>query len=287
MAIIAAALYWVIVAIWLCVLLCTLYFSRGKTIIFGSARILLAVVAIDTLRDIIENIYFGVYFGSQYGFFNKGAAAILGQPFLLILPKIANIIAGCLVLFILLLQWLPNAARERTNLGRLASVDGMTGLLNRQRFLELAEKEFERCRRYHRPLSMLMIDIDNFKQINDRYGHDIGDKVIVGIAKICRSISRDTDITARLGGEEFGMLVPETAQHDAVSFAERLRVAISETRISLPEGELLATVSIGVAEQSVEIELADLMKHADLALYDAKRSGRNRVCPYETWVPKA
>src|SRR5471032_324942 len=151
MAIVAAVLYWVIVAIWIGVLACTLYFSRGKALIFGSARILLAVVAIDTLRDIIENIYFGIYFGSQYGFFDKSVAAVLGQPFLLMLPKIANIVAGCVVLFILLLQWFPNAARERRTLGKLATVDGMTGLINRQCSLELAEVEFERARRYDRP----------------------------------------------------------------------------------------------------------------------------------------
>jgi len=281
MAIIAAALYWIIVAIWLGVLACTLYFSRGKTIIFGSARILLAVVAIDTLRDIIENVYFGIYFGSQYGFFDKGVAAVLGQPLLLMLPKIANIFAGCVVLFILLLQWLPNAARERTTLGKLATVDGMTGLLNRQRFLELAEREFERCQRYGRPLSMLMIDIDLFKLVNDRYGHDIGDKVILDIAELCRNISREIDIVARLGGEEFVILLPETSLSDAASLAERLRIAAAENRGSLPDINLVVTVSIGVAECKPAIELADMMKHADIALYEAKRAGRNRVCTYE------
>lgn len=281
MAIVAAALYWIIVAIWLGVLACTLYFSRGKTIIFGSARILLAVVAIDTLRDIIENVYFGIYFGSQYGFFDRGVAAVLGQPFLLMLPKIANIFAGCVVLFILLLQWLPNAARERTTLGKLATVDGMTGLLNRQRFLELAEMEFERSQRYGRPLSMLMIDIDLFKLVNDQHGHDIGDKVILDIAKLCRSISREIDLVARLGGEEFVILLPETSLLNAAALAERLRMAAQENRVSLPAADLAVTVSIGVAQCLPAIELAEMMKHADMALYAAKRAGRNRVCMHD------
>lgn len=281
MAIVAAALYWIIVAIWLGVLACTLYFSRGKTIIFGSARILLAVVAIDTLRDIIENVYFGIYFGSQYGFFDRGVAAVLGQPLLLMLPKIANIFAGCVVLFILLLQWLPNAARERTTLGKLATVDGMTGLLNRQRFLELAEMEFERSQRYGRPLSMLMIDIDLFKLVNDQHGHDIGDKVILDIAKLCRSISREIDLVARLGGEEFVILLPETSLLNAAALAERLRMAAQENRVSLPESNLAVTVSIGVAQCLPAIELAEMMKHADMALYAAKRAGRNRVCMHD------
>ena len=281
MAIVAAALYWIIVAIWLGVLACTLYFSRGKTIIFGSARILLAVVAIDTLRDIIENVYFGIYFGSQYGFFDRGVAAVLGQPLLLMLPKIANIFAGCVVLFILLLQWLPNAARERTTLGKLATVDGMTGLLNRQRFLELAEMEFERSQRYGRPLSMLMIDIDLFKLVNDQHGHDIGDKVILDIAKLCRSISREIDLVARLGGEEFVILLPETSLLNAAALAERLRMAAQENRVSLPAADLAVTVSIGVAQCLPAIELAEMMKHADMALYAAKRAGRNRVCMHD------
>lgn len=280
MATVAAALYWIIVAIWLGVLLCTLYFSRGKTLIFGSARILLAVVAIDTIRDIIENIYFGMYFGSQYGFFDKGVASVLGQPVLLMLPKIANIVAGCMVLFILMLQWLPRAAKERTTLGNLATVDGMTGLLNRQRFLDLAEKEFERSRRYDRPLSMMMIDIDFFKLVNDRRGHDVGDTVIVGIAKICLDMSREVDIIARLGGEEFAILLPETNQTDACIFAERLRAAAEKSQFPVQGEDEAVTVSIGVAERKAEHDLPALMKAADMGLYEAKRNGRNRLCVY-------
>lgn len=280
MALAAAILYWVIVAIWLGVLICTLYFSRGKTIIFGSARILLTVVAIDTMRDIIENVYFGVYFGSQYGFFSKTAATLLGQPVLLIMPKVTNVIAGCLVLFILLLHWLPNAARERNAMRQLATVDGMTGLMNRRHFMEMAEVEFERSERYGRPLSMLVADIDNFKRINDHYGHDVGDAVIIAVAKICARIARDSDLVSRLGGEEFAVLLPETRQAAANPVAERLRDAVSNIRMPLHDGELRITVSVGIGEREGVADFAQLMKHADLALYDAKRSGRNRVCRF-------
>ena len=124
------------------------------------------------------------------------------------------------------------------------------------------------------PRSLLLADIDHFKTVNDRFGHDVGDRILARFAEILRCIARDADVLARLGGEEFGVLMPETDRHEAAAFAGRLRRALAEPGATHPR----ITVSIGIAQ--AEAELADipaLMKRADIALYDAKRQGRDRV----------
>src|SRR5579859_1596904 len=206
MTIAAELIYWVIVAIWLTVLGTVSWFYIGNPKIFGTTRLLLTVIAIDTVRNLVENIYFGLYFDSRLGLFSPSLVAVLGQPALLIMPKVLNVISGLLVLSILLLRWLPEAIGERRDaeehsayLSRKAAVDGMTGLFNRSHFLIQAETEFERTQRYHHPLSVLMLDIDHFKSINDRYGHDVGDRVIVEIANILRYMAREADLAARMG----------------------------------------------------------------------------------------
>jgi len=112
MTLAAALIYWVIVALWLTVLVTLVAFYIRNPRIFGTTRLLLAVVAIDTSRNVIENAYFGVYFGGQYGIFPTAVVGVLGQPVLLILPKIVNVVAGSVVLGLLLLRWLPSAVRE-------------------------------------------------------------------------------------------------------------------------------------------------------------------------------
>ena len=160
----------------------------------------------------------------------------------------------------------------------LASVDGLTGLFNRRHFLELAESEWSRSDRYERPLSLMMIDIDRFKTINDRFGHDVGDRVIAHVADICRDGKRGSDIVARMGGEEFVMLLPETTLESAVLVAERLRRRIADTPLLEPAARVALTASIGVAEAGRRTEnIAALMKDADEALYRAKNAGRDRV----------
>ena len=278
----AALIYWVIVAVWLVVLTTVVvcYFRKGRT--FGATRMLLAVVGIDTLRNIAENIYFGLYFDAQYGFLPSALIDALGQPIFLIIPKILNVASGALVMSILLLRWLPEAVNERKILQldadvqrELATIDSMTGLPNRRQFFVAAEVERERSRRYRRPLSMLMIDIDAFKSINDSLGHDFGDQVIVMVANVCRGLIRSTDLIARLGGDEFALLLPETGLKDAADLAERLREAVS--KITVADGVFTPTVSIGVSEAAYGTPISDLLKQADVALYDAKQAGRNRV----------
>ncbi len=160
----------------------------------------------------------------------------------------------------------------------LASVDGLTGLFNRRHFLELAEIEWSRSDRYERPLALMMIDIDRFKSINDHFGHDVGDRVIEHVASICREGKRASDIVARIGGEEFVILLPETPIESAVLVAERLRRRIAESPLLDAAARVALTVSIGVAQAGRGTETIEaLMKHADAALYRAKNTGRDRV----------
>jgi len=280
-----ALIYWVIVLVWLTVLATVFAFYLRNPRIFGATRLFLAVVTIDTLRDIIENIYFGLYFGSSYGLFSPSLAPILGNPVLLIIPKLINVAAGCAVLGLLLLRWLPSAIKEHgvsehnaDALTTLANRDGLTGLFNRRHFDFLARAEWVRSRRYSRPLSIMIADIDHFKTVNDRFGHDAGDNVLKSVADVCHSTKRESDIVARIGGEEFAFLLPETNEAAALIAAERLLDQIRKCRPIIGSETLAVTVSIGIASASPSMSgVATLLKCADDALYEAKHSGRNRV----------
>ena len=165
-------------------------------------------------------------------------------------------------------------------LRRQAHVDYLTGIYNRRHFMERAEQELSRAHRYAKPLSMLMLDIDHFKQINDRHGHKVGDTVLKAVADLSQATFRDVDIVGRLGGEEFAALLPETDQPAALEAAERLRATIANARIPLPGAPPVSfSVSIGVSSMdSPEDNIDALLQRADKALYKAKDSGRNRVC---------
>jgi diguanylate cyclase (GGDEF)-like protein len=259
------------------------YYSRNPKI-FGATRLLLFVVALDTCRNIVENTYFGLFFGSQYGFFPAGIAGVLGNPALIIIPKLVNVAAGCIVIGVLLMRWLPKAVMERGNFERasaglelLATMDGLTCVFNRRHFDTLARVEWGRFQRYGRPLSLLILDVDKFKSINDQFGHDAGDLVLKAIADDCSSMRRETDIVARFGGEEFVLLLPETNESAAGLVAERLRKQIEDHPDALGLGTQIS-VSIGVAGATLGMLSFDvLLKRADEALYEAKRLGRNRV----------
>jgi diguanylate cyclase (GGDEF)-like protein len=170
-------------------------------------------------------------------------------------------------------------AQQADELKQLATHDGMTSLYNRYQFLQLADGEWGRFKRYGRPLSLLTLDIDLFKSINDRHGHAAGDRVIVRVAEVCRANKRGSDIVARLGGEEFALLLPETGLEDARLVAERLRKGVADRPVTFDGVAIEVTVSIGVAEANLAFHgIPDLLKQADRALYQAKRTGRNRVC---------
>jgi diguanylate cyclase (GGDEF)-like protein len=285
MQLVTALIYWIVVALWLAVLATVLLHLVRNPRVFGTSRLLLLVVAIDTCRNLIENVYFGLFFGGQYGLLPESFAQHLGNPSLLILPKVINIVAGCVVLGLLLMRWLPEAVRERdraektaADLEKLATTDGMTSLVNRRHFETLAHAEWARFQRYGRPLSLLVLDVDKFKSINDRFGHDAGDLVLKAVAEICKATKRQTDVVARIGGEEFAMLLPETTEAAAEIAAERLRKAIQDHPHVLPGVELQVTASIGIAGATLGMAAFEvLLKRADEALYEAKRTGRNRI----------
>jgi len=156
-----------------------------------------------------------------------------------------------------------------------AFTDHLTGLANRRRFERQLEREVSRVLRYERPFSLLMIDIDSFKNLNDNYGHDSGDEAIRRIGKVLCEGTRGIDLAARIGGEEFAVLLVETSKEGAVEVAERLRLAIKALEIP---GAGHITASFGVAECPSDAQTAsDILKAADVALYEAKRSGRDRV----------
>ncbi len=167
----------------------------------------------------------------------------------------------------------------REELRRQSETDPLTGVANRRRFHQALEVECLRYSRGHAPLSLLMIDIDNFKEVNDRYGHPTGDLVLRIVARRLLGCLRKTDLLARYGGEEFSVLLPETRGEGASVIADRIRRAICQFPIDA-EGVFIAlTVSVGVASHATdrEVDAQILLKKADLALYRAKTAGRNRV----------
>ena len=160
-----------------------------------------------------------------------------------------------------------------------AREDALTGLPNRRQFNEIAEQLFASYRRYKRPASVLLMDIDRFKSVNDQYGHAGGDAVLAHFAKLLDGKRRESDVVARIGGEEFALLLPETDIEGAAAAAEHVRRAVAESRVELPgEQPFEVTVSIGAAGFSEgDTSFTHVIRRADLALYAAKSEGRNRA----------
>lgn len=160
----------------------------------------------------------------------------------------------------------------------LAITDNLTNVFNRNHFFELCQKEIDRARRYGRSMSLILMDIDHFKNINDTYGHAAGDWTLKAIVDECRNCLREQDIFGRYGGEEFTIFLPETNSEGALEVAERLREKIAGIRLQ-DHAEVAITASFGVVsiERAGDVELKRLLKNADQALYRAKEAGRNRV----------
>jgi two-component system cell cycle response regulator len=165
-----------------------------------------------------------------------------------------------------------------TEARRLAMTDALTGLMNRRAFLEAMSREQSRAERHALPISLLMLDVDHFKQVNDTKGHDGGDAVLRGIAQVLVKIARKSDYVARWGGEEFVVALTQTAEAGGRIAAERVRRAIADTVYNLPRGGTLhVTASVGLASASAAFDLDEVLGRADKALYAAKHRGRNRV----------
>lgn len=160
----------------------------------------------------------------------------------------------------------------------LANIDPLTKSLTRRQFLNIAESEFRRFKRYHRPLSILILDADYFKEINDSYGHYAGDLTLRSLSLVAMEHKRAQDTFGRLGGEEFGLLMPETILDRAVLVAERIRQMWEASPVKMDDELIHSTMSIGLAEASdTDQSLEDLLRRADRMLYKAKESGRNKV----------
>jgi diguanylate cyclase (GGDEF)-like protein/PAS domain S-box-containing protein len=170
-------------------------------------------------------------------------------------------------------------ARMFEKMEQMAIIDMLTGLYNRRHFLELAEREYERYQRYDNPFSIIMMDLDHFKLVNDNYGHQAGDCVLQQLSSIFASSLRKMDIPGRMGGEEFIIMLPQTELKQAVYVAERIRAKIEANPFDSDEHTLNVTASLGVATMTKEItSLQALISAADKLMYKAKEGGRNRVC---------
>ncbi|MBV8166427.1 MAG: GGDEF domain-containing protein [Alphaproteobacteria bacterium] len=165
-----------------------------------------------------------------------------------------------------------------TILQRLATTDPLTGVFNRRHYMDLMSREQRRADRYGIIYSVLMIDLDRFKRINDSYGHQIGDQAIRAVAEAARRALRPTDIMARYGGEEFIITLTHTDTAGAIKVAERLREGVSEIVLQTPTGPISFTISIGISTHRRAALLEQIIGAADRALYAAKAAGRNRVC---------
>ena len=180
--------------------------------------------------------------------------------------------------FIVVVRDLTRKKREEDDLRSAASQDFLTGLLNRRAFEDSAREEMGRWKRGRDPLSLLIIDADHFKRVNDTHGHAVGDAVLRTIATIMQDQVRELDLVARFGGEEFVIVLPSTDAIGARACAERIRQSIEAARVPLPDGGTVrVTVSVGVAQATRQLGTIELLLQcADGALYEAKRSGRNR-----------
>ncbi len=175
-------------------------------------------------------------------------------------------------------------AKANKKLKKLTQIDELTGIANRRSYEKQLEIEIQTAQRTHHPLSILVIDIDNFKAVNDNYGHDTGDVILRQVAdSIKQTLTRTTDFVSRFGGEEFIVLMPSTDSEGASKVAERIRRNVTKIEISAPGNDTNdhITISIGVASQTgISLDKNLLFKHADTALYEAKNSGKNKIATF-------
>jgi diguanylate cyclase (GGDEF)-like protein len=202
------------------------------------------------------------------------------RQLLVLLGVIGGVAVLLFVLTVVVLRPIIRTLLMEQQLVEQSHRDGLTGLYNHAYMQELLERELSRARRYKRPLSVLMFDIDLFKQVNDTFGHLAGDDTLRNIARLLQHHARKEDIVARYGGEEFMLILPETDKEGAAIMAERLRAEVAAMRVATESGEFGVTISIGVAGYDAsgrEISKRDIIQTVDKAMYTSKNEGRNRV----------
>ncbi|NOQ49591.1 MAG: diguanylate cyclase, partial [Nitrosomonadaceae bacterium] len=174
---------------------------------------------------------------------------------------------------------LITSARIQVESERVAMTDGLTGLHNRRWLSDSFKRQMHRCELDKLPCTVIMLDIDHFKEVNDRYGHIAGDRILCSVAQALLNTMRPADLIARYGGEEFALCLPDTSIKDSRLISERLRISIANTTTTFEEGRLLpaVTVSLGIAQMQPGQTLDSLISAADSALYRAKAQGRNCI----------
>lgn len=212
---------------------------------------------------------------------NRGLADVLADYEArrkMIFPIAAALTLLALVLAAMIQRSQRALRRAKAEIQQLEATDGLTNAMSRRAFLDLAEHEFSRAKRFQRPLAVLMLDLDHFKTINDTFGHPFGDLVLSTCAAAWKTALRDNDILGRMGGEEFCVILPECTLDSAARTAERLRQVIEELKFPSAPTDFSVTASIGYAIVSEQdANLAGTIERADRVLYQAKLRGRNRV----------
>jgi two-component system, cell cycle response regulator len=159
-----------------------------------------------------------------------------------------------------------------------SNIDHLTGIFNRRYFMDRLREEIDRAARYGSSFAVAFIDIDNFKRVNDEHGHLNGDEILKQLTQVCAKQVREIDTLARIGGEEFALLLPQTSPSEAENLVERLRASVAATRAKIGDGWLDMTVSIGLTSAGRDaLDVNGILRHADEALYAAKRQGKNRL----------
>lgn len=249
-----------------------MYSLKPETFIGKHVRQVIGEEAYDKVKNWYEKALSGESCRFEIEFENQNKEYILDVEYI---PHESN--HRIIGIFILVLDITERKKMER-HLEKLSITDPLTGAKNRRFFMENAQKELARAKRYGYSLTMMLMDIDRFKSINDTYGHDVGDTVLKELVNTSEKMLRDSDIFSRIGGEEFAAVLIETDLKKAVSICNRLRRKLEKISINLPGAKVQFTVSIGLSEFADNHDSVDQMiKRADNALYDAKNSGRNRV----------
>ncbi len=268
------------------------YFSDGIVLLLFALALALPLMDLDILKRAYIFAWIGfmvlivIDFGELLPFaplfsnnLTEAQRPILGWHLLRVITSFA-------IYFTVFFFTLPTTRRWRDRESlymEMSSTDGLTRLTNRRSFIERSNAEFSKLQRMPGKLACIMIDLDYFKHINDTYGHQAGDAVLVEVAQILSDNAREYDEVGRYGGEEFAVLLPNTSKDNAAMIAERIRKQIEETAIDIGDRELSVTASLGVAAYPIEgvTGINDLLKFADQALYIAKEKSRNTVVVYE------